>query len=186
MQKADRRIKPHRLACAATLMAQQRIDERQQRIHRIARRPPRPLRQAEAGFQVQQRVKRRKIDPRRLPFIAANAVSGIGLGHAFFDARQSLNCLRRAPIAVIIRMIPHVALQNHPRVADFRRHDAADDFAAFVRIVGDPILLAAQQHVPALRPVDLREKMVAFRQKRNRDIVLCAERHRLRTHHHAP
>ena len=182
VKEAHRRVEAHRLQGRADVMDQERVDEGEQGVDVVQRRPAVPLFEGEVLFLGDdQVVEDIEIDVGGIPFAAPEGVEGLFPVEEVQAVAEALHREGDLIRGHLVRMVPQGPLEDCPAVGDLPRQDRPGDVGGGLGIVGPPVLLSAQENVPGDRSLDPREEPAVLRKEADADAVLGAKAHQERT-----
>ncbi len=124
VQVSDLRIEPDPFQRGGAFRAKQRVEKREDRVHRIARRSARALRDAERSARVTANHgrKRREVDPRRITLVAPQHVEIISRRHPVQDVQMQSRRLGQHVLIVDGLRVARSPQQDRAAVPDFSGH----------------------------------------------------------------
>ncbi len=181
MEEADRRIEPHPFERGLGVVAEQGVEEREEGVDWIQRRPATSTAKGEGlALLNDQGVEDFEVDPRRL---ALETAQDVDRGRSDKSGNQRSDPYNRRFERLAPSGLGSVAqrpAEHRARIGDLRRDDPAHDAARRPRLVGRAVLRPTQEDIARNRPFDPREEPPLLGQERHRHPPLAAEAEEIR------
>lgn len=181
VEEPHRRVEPNRLQRRADVVDQECVNEGEQRVDIVQRRPAVPFLEGEVLLLGDdQVVEDTEIDVGGVPLAAAKGVERLVLIQQIEMVAQALHGEAHLIPGHLVRMVPERPLEDRTAVGDLPGQDRPGHVGGGLRVIGTAVLFPAKQDVSGDRPLDACQEAAVLRQKTDADAVLGAETHQKR------
>ena len=153
MEVSHGRVEPHGFESGGHVVRQERVKEREQRVHVIERRPAAAFTEEKVLLlRRDQMVEDSKVGPRRVALDATHGIERRGLPQVIQKPRQALGrCLELRRLSGL-GTVARAAKQHGAAVGNLGDHHGAGNLGGLLFAVGPAVLLPPQENVAGDRP----------------------------------